>query len=64
MANIYPKKIFSPDSDLIKSINVWTFKIKQYFGCRGLPLKHQQPKNNFWGVPPLASLESGHEKKI
>ena len=50
--------------DLIKSVTVWTFQIKQYVGCGGLLLKHQQPKNKFWGVPPLASLECGHEKQI
>ena len=30
---------FCPNSNLIKSISVWTFQIKQYLGCGGLQLK-------------------------
>ena len=37
---------FSSHSDLIKSITVWTFQIKQYLGCGGLLLKIPAKKNS------------------
>ena len=50
---------FSPHSDLIRSITVWIFQIKQYFGCESLLLKIPATKEK---IPTLASLECGHSK--
>ena len=56
---------FCPHSDLIKSITVWTFQIKQYLGFGGLLLKTPATKEQIWDVPPTGrSLECGHENQM